>query len=209
MSGPSVFYKQVLFLTQNINYRVYREYRTFGCGDTPSVFSRVSAGYDWLRYTICEESQSPPSYLGCSGVTDPQLSTAPGPPSPPQPIKFKWTFTPDDYNFENAYTLERIEGFDIRKVDSMVPGAIPYGFSSTYEREMDLQEGALYVWTISDANSDGLGLDSGGGTYFQTCQCREFVFLERNTLNQSTSLSDSRTFLGKRRWNVPTNSPRR
>lgn len=111
-------------------------------------------------------------------MADPQISPASGPPLPPQPIKFKWTFTPDDFHFENAYTLERIDGFDVRKVDLMVPGAIPYGFGSTYERETDLQEGALYVWTIADSNSDGLGLDSGGGTYSQDYQCKSFRIAE-------------------------------
>ena len=60
--------------------------------------------------------------------------------------------------------MERIDGFDVRKVDILVPGAIPYGFSSTYSHEVELQEGALYAWTMSDTNGDGLALDSGGGT---------------------------------------------
>ena len=144
--------------------------RTFGCdGETPAVFSRVSAGYDWLRYTICEHSTQPPSYLDCAGATEPQLSSPQASPEPSPSITFKWTFTPDDFNHENAYTLERIEGFEVTKVDFMVPGAIPYGFSTTYEREVNLQTGALYAWTISDTRSNGLELDSGGCTYFPTC----------------------------------------
>ena len=128
------------------------------------MFSRVSSGYDWLRKTICEESSAAPTYLNCGSGGFPTTFQAEAPPPPPTPVNFKWTFTPDDYNFENCYTLERIDGFEVSKVDYVVPGGIPFGFMTTYTREIVLQSGALYVWTVSDSNKDGLGLDSGGGT---------------------------------------------
>ena len=62
-----------------------------------------------------------------------------------------------------AYTLERIEGLSVRKVDYIVPGGIPYGFDSIFERTVSLDKNALYVVTISDTRGDGLNLDDGGG----------------------------------------------
>ena len=80
---------------------------TFGCGPTPSVFSRVSDGYDWLRFTICENSIDPPNYLNCAGATSPTSDNL-NPPDPTDPINFKWTCTPDDFNFENGtFTLQK------------------------------------------------------------------------------------------------------
>ena len=76
--------------------------RTFGCGPTPSVYSRVSDGYDWLRWTICQTSSSPPAYLDCDAAVKPDLAPKQAPPDPPNPIKFKWTFTPDDNYFESG-----------------------------------------------------------------------------------------------------------
>ena len=79
---------------------------TFGCGPTPSVFSRVSEGYDWLRFTICQNSNNPPAYLNCASATDPNISAPLNPPKPTNPIDFKFTFTPADFNFENGtFTL--------------------------------------------------------------------------------------------------------
>ena len=51
----------------------------------------------------------------------------------------------------------------VRKVDYIVPGGIPYGFSTTFERTVALEKNALYVVTISDSRKDGLNLDDGGG----------------------------------------------
>mmetsp|Transcript_4000 Transcript_4000/g.7995 ORF Transcript_4000/g.7995 Transcript_4000/m.7995 type:complete len:550 (-) Transcript_4000:84-1733(-) len=139
---------------------------TFGCGPTPSVYSRVSEGYDWLRFTICENSVDPPTYLNCASASTPPASDMLNPPNPTNPINFKWTFTPDDFNFENAYTLERVEGLSVRKVDYIVPGGIPYGLSSTFERTVSLEKNALYVVSISDTRGDGLNLDDGGAEFF-------------------------------------------
>ena len=40
----------------------------FGCADPnfPGVYSRISSQYNWLKATICANSNSPPAYLGCT-----------------------------------------------------------------------------------------------------------------------------------------------
>ena len=48
-------------------------------------------------------------------------------------------------------------------MDYIVPGGIPYGFDSIFERTVSLDKNALYVVTISDTRGDGLNLDDGGG----------------------------------------------
>jgi hypothetical protein len=36
-----------------------------GCAIYPGVYSRVSAGYDWIREQVCFQSKNPPLYLQC------------------------------------------------------------------------------------------------------------------------------------------------
>ena len=36
-----------------------------GCAVYPGVYSRISAGYDWIRSEVCYKSASPPFYMGC------------------------------------------------------------------------------------------------------------------------------------------------
>jgi hypothetical protein len=53
--------------------------------------------------------------------------------------------------------LERIDGLEVRQVDLVVPGGIPFGFESTYTRDLKLEKGALYSMTIWDANQNEMG----------------------------------------------------
>lgn len=80
-----------------------------------------------------------------------------------------WTFVLIDCCFSRnepkAYQLERIDGLSVRKVDYVVPGGIPYDYGSTYTRNLKLEKGALYSFTLSDVNGDGLILDSGLSTF--------------------------------------------
>jgi trypsin len=36
-----------------------------GCAVYPGVYSRISAGYDWIREQVCYKSVDPPSYMQC------------------------------------------------------------------------------------------------------------------------------------------------
>lgn len=62
-----------------------------------------------------------------------------------------------------AYALFRVEGLSVRKIDWIVPGGIPFDFGGTFERTVELSEGALYCWVLYDSTGDGLSLDDGGG----------------------------------------------
>jgi secreted trypsin-like serine protease len=92
---------------------------TYGCRPTPSVFSRISSGYDWLRWTICQNSANAPAYLNCQSAIDPQIGQRLNPPDPPNPINFRWTFEPDDYYYENC-KLETLQYMYILRLDRYV-----------------------------------------------------------------------------------------
>lgn len=62
-----------------------------------------------------------------------------------------------------AYALFRIDGLEMRTIDYVVPGAIPFEFGGTYERIVEINENELYAWVLYDSTGDGLSLDSGGG----------------------------------------------
>lgn len=55
----------------------------------------------------------------------------------------------------------------------MVPGAIPFGFESTYVRDLELEEGALYSITFWDTNQNEFG--------------KVELFLENTTTNEYES----------------------
>lgn len=75
--------------------------RSFGCGSSnPGVVARISEGYDWIRFVVCENAASPPSYLNCASATDPNIQPPLTPPAPINPIDFQFTFTTDDFSFE-------------------------------------------------------------------------------------------------------------
>lgn len=62
-----------------------------------------------------------------------------------------------------AYTLERLDGLSTVLVDYVVPNGFP--FETTSERNITLQEGALYFWQITDSSGDGLSVNDGGGRF--------------------------------------------
>lgn len=47
-----------------------------GCAVYPGVYSRISAGYDWIRGQVCYKSVDPPSYMQCqNSERDPKYVT--------------------------------------------------------------------------------------------------------------------------------------
>eukprot|EP00804_Cyclotella_cryptica_P004259 CCRYP_013466-RB/>CCRYP_013466-RB protein AED:0.27 eAED:0.27 QI:0/0/0/1/1/0.5/2/0/378 len=133
----------------------------FGCADPdfPGVYSRISSQYAWLRSTICTNSNSPPSYLGCSGAS---LSSAQSNPAPtPSPITQQDTeglitifvetdpLNPQDLGWE----LSSVS--DGETVDSRAIGFYANKYKEAFRHEVLVDPEQFYKLTIYDKKGDG------------------------------------------------------
>lgn len=163
-------------------------HRTFGCGlGLPGVYARVSDGFEWLRWIVCQDSSAPrPAYLDCATSTDPNIGPTPLPPTPPNPIDFQYTLQTDLFFHESGkcfniqqrwasafgfltfvatvgVIIERINGLTTQVVDYVVPSALPS--ETLYTSSLQLETSALYSFGIVDALNDGIETDDDVCTY--------------------------------------------
>jgi trypsin len=147
---------------------------------SPGVYLRVSDGFDWIRATICLNSEDPPLYFDCpendnSTVVVVQEPTVP--PSTmddsPSPIPFRYEIANDGFLFEVGILIEKIIDLEtIEVVHYIVPGALlpfsVYAEASEYVDILELERDALYAFSIVDGEADGVvaGLVDGSTWWY-------------------------------------------
>lgn len=86
-------------------------------GETPTVFHRISYGFEWIRTTICELSNDPPPYLECSTTTTP-------PRDPPHTNKEEEEEHPTTNTTTTETSVSDLEGIDLIPVeDKLLPSS--------------------------------------------------------------------------------------
>ena len=113
----------------------------------------MSAIFPWLRETICEESEAPPSYLECDIVNVP-IAVAPVPAPPPSPSLGMLTF------YIRTDTTPEDTGWELRTVpDNKIIASRPMGYytqqnAETFEKEV-VEPEKFYRLVIYDRDRDG------------------------------------------------------
>ena len=120
-----------------------------GCdGRLPTVYSRVSAGQDWIREQICELSDFPPEF--CSpfnrGSTPGRIRIRVDVILDEYPQDIRWSITEDS---SSKKTLASGENF-----------LIPHSLESQF---VDIPNDQNYIFSIEDVSGFGDGLGSNGG----------------------------------------------
>lgn len=120
-----------------------------GCdGRLPTVYSRVSAGQDWIREQICELSDFPPEF--CSpfnrGSTPGRRRIRVDVILDEYPQDIRWSITEDS---SSKKTLASGENF-----------LIPHSLESQF---VDIPNDQNYIFSIEDVSGFGDGLGSNGG----------------------------------------------
>mmetsp|Transcript_42315 Transcript_42315/g.62788 ORF Transcript_42315/g.62788 Transcript_42315/m.62788 type:complete len:1003 (-) Transcript_42315:64-3072(-) len=141
----------------------------YGCAipGFPGVYSRTSADFDWIRDTICERSEAPPSYLNCGGsapVAGPVVTPAPTPVPTAEPtlsdgVPLKILIQMDQYPEEIGFVVEHLTGFSTTEVFRRPAGAYINQKGELIEETVMLQESEQYSFTIFDIFNDGIGDD--------------------------------------------------
>lgn len=146
-----------------------------GCdGRLPTVYSRVSAGQDWIREQICELSDFPPEF--CSpfnrGPTLGRIRIRVDVILDEYPQDIRWSITEDSSTSGSSKTLASGENFQI-----------PNSLESQF---VDLPNNQSYVFTIEDVSGFGDGLSNDGGY--------EIVIVDQNGNDADTLASGGNNF---------------
>jgi hypothetical protein len=135
------------------------------CGDQdfPGVYSRVGAHYDWIEATVCELSDSPPSYFNCVPKPYP-----PGNPYDPI-VQLTISIRFDSYMMETGWVLESIPDFRniaFRPFGTYYEGLASIDENNTMREEVQVLAGRFYMLSILDEFADGFCCKQGHG-YFR------------------------------------------
>eukprot|EP00977_Amphora_coffeiformis_P014080 scaffold3849_cov179-Amphora_coffeaeformis.AAC.18 len=121
----------------------------------PRVNSRVSTGFDWIKYIVCTQSANPPTYFACTGnELEPSGFVNPSPPEPSNPIGFRYSIPTNFFTFENGIRIEAVGSIRPDTIQHVVPSALPT--NEVFTQTLDLEEGELYAFTIVDTSGDGI-----------------------------------------------------
>lgn len=133
-------------------------FRGFGCAHDifPSVGSRTSAGNSFIRKTVCDHSEFPPTYFNCDEFATPAPTPEPLPPSmSPYPTVYAVSVTVYIYFDTNPQEV----GWKLTdKSKKVVYADHPAGtFADDHAiEEIFLPPGEEYVFTITDAAKNGM-----------------------------------------------------
>jgi len=146
------------------------------CGDEdfPGVYARVGEHYDWIAKSVCELSDSPPSYLKCP--------TKPYPPGSPYDPVVDLTITIrfDDYRSETGWLLESIP--DMRNIIFRSFGY--YKSETTVDDYNSMSEtvpvhsGRFYMLSLLDEFADGFCCQVGEGYFRVESAIDEYPIVE-------------------------------
>ena len=140
------------------------------CGDddsaSPGVYLRVSDAYEWIRATVCDNSNASPDYLDCPNSGEPQVPTVQPPATPQSPVAFRYDIFNDLFLFEAGIVLEKITGVNtVEIVEYVVPGSLLPLTVLTPDTDLSnqvlLESGALYSFLLVDGEGDGLSTVDG------------------------------------------------
>lgn len=105
-----------------------------GCArpGSPGVYSRVSAGWPWIRKNVCEMSESPPAYFDCANGIDDYLVA----------------FNTDQYPSETTWTIENGRGEVVEEVTLSRAQDVE-------SKVVQLKRGETYTFSVTDDFGDG------------------------------------------------------
>lgn len=129
----------------------------FGCADPnfPGVYSRVSSQYNWLKTTICANSNSPPAYLDC---TTNYVANNPPTASPTTEKEGKGLITifveTDPLNPQDL-GWKLTSHPDGNTIDSRAVGYYTDQYQEAFRHEVLVDPEQFYRLTIYDQKGDG------------------------------------------------------
>lgn len=144
----------------------------YGCAlpNYPGVYARISAEWEWIRNTICDNHSSPlPDFCSDSNTDNPPPPTpkpvsAPtgSPPTPSDPCSSKTkeveiTINTDRYPYETSYEIKDSSGDVVMSQDEFDQP------STQYTDKKCLKKNKCYTFTIFDSYGDGL--EEGKGSF--------------------------------------------
>eukprot|EP00977_Amphora_coffeiformis_P014079 scaffold3849_cov179-Amphora_coffeaeformis.AAC.17 len=134
---------------------------------SPGVYLRVSDAYEWIRATVCDNSNAPPpDYLDCPNSVQPQLPLVPPGTAPQSPVAFRYDIFNDFFLFEVGIVVEKITGVnEVEIVKYVAPGSLLPQTVLTSNTDLSndilLESGALYSFLMVDGEGDGLSTANG------------------------------------------------
>jgi len=144
----------------------------YGCAEPnyPGVYSRVANQWTWIKDTICDNSDTKPSFCGGTPPTPPP----PTPTPPPTPSPTPSTPTPCNGNEVEATLIIKTDDYPSDTSWSVVNQITDQTVASISEGDLDQQQTSYvkslclstsdncYKFTINDSYGDGI---LGGGYY--------------------------------------------
>lgn len=152
------------------------------CGDEdfPGVYARVGTHYDWIRDTVCDLSDDPPSYMNC-----PRKPPPPGNPNDPV-VTIAVRFRLDDYRSETGWVLESVPDFRnlrYRPFGTYTDKAAVDVYNS-FSEPVSVRSGRFYMLSVLDEFADGFCCSVGEG-YFRV------DYADRNGASNGISIVDT------------------
>ena len=176
---------------------------------SPGIYLRVSDAYEWIRATLCDNSNAPrPDYLDCENSINPQVGPAPARVSPSSPVVFRYDIFNDFFLFEAGIILEKITGVNnVEIVEYVVPGSLLGQTVLTPDADLSvevlLESGALYSFVMVDGEGDGLSTATGQETLSDASKSTEYARVQKEmVLSSICTCLFSRPVSAKRQWEL-------
>lgn len=130
----------------------------YGCVNEnyPAVMSRISAHYDWIRNTICDDSTAPPDQFDCPKMASMSSSTN------TQTVTLKIKL--DMMSVETGFVIRFRDTAEV--VAQRIPGYYKEDQNLVMLEEMELPLNQCYTLTMLDSFGDGNCCDMGGGNAY-------------------------------------------